>query len=78
MEDYCITILESNGNSVYRRLFSPGNYVSGIESQEIPASTTFESGKVYKWRIDTGARYINGLETFASESAWANFIYVGE
>ncbi len=76
MEDYCLTVTEANGSSVYRQVFSPGNYVGGSESKELPPSLTLVSGEVYRWRIDTGARYINGLETAASESQWATFSYV--
>jgi hypothetical protein len=78
MEDYCLTITDANGSSVYRQAFSPGNYTSGSESKTLPASLTLVSGEVYRWRVDTGARYINGLETAASESLWATFLYVLE
>jgi hypothetical protein len=78
MEDYCLTIVELNSNAVFRQSFTPGDYVDVNESKSIPVSFIFESGEVYKWRIDTGARYINGLETAASESHWATFLYIYE
>jgi hypothetical protein len=78
MENYCLTITEGNNGSVYRQIFSPGNYVDGSESIELPASLALVSGAVYNWRIDTGARYINGVETSASESHWATFLYISE
>jgi hypothetical protein len=78
MENYCLTITDANGSFVHRQLFSPGNYVGGDESKELPASLILVSGEVYRWRIDTGAKYINDLETVASESHWATFLYMGE
>jgi hypothetical protein len=78
MEDYCLTIAELNGSLIYREVFSPENYENRTHSKRIPPSVIFEDGVVYIWRIDTGARYISGLETAASESLWATFLYVGE
>jgi len=78
MEDYCLTIANLNGTLIYREVFSPGNYENRSHSKRIPQSVYFESGMVYKWRIDTGARYVMGLESAASESLWATFVYTGE
>ena len=78
MEDYCLTITELNGSLIYREIFPPENYEDRTHSKSIPSSVALENGVVYNWRIDTGARYINGLESAASESLWATFLYVGE
>ena len=78
MEDYCLTLLTGTGNFVIRKIFSPGNYVNDTESWIIPTSLILDPGQVYRWRIDTGARYVAGMETAASESPWATFLYIGE
>jgi hypothetical protein len=78
MENYCLTILAENNNLVTRVTLSPGNYIDGNESWQIPTDIKFESDQLYKWRIDTGARYIDDIETAGSESQWATFIYNAE
>jgi hypothetical protein len=78
MENYCLTILSEENEFVTRVLLSPGNYVGWDESWQIPAVILLESGQVYFWRIDTGAGYVDDLETAGSESQWASFVYRGE
>jgi len=78
MEDYCLTLTDQNDALIWREVFSPGNYVGANESRRIPLSVILEPERVYKWRIDTGARYVDGIETAASESPWATFLYIGE
>jgi hypothetical protein len=75
MENYCLTILTQTGELILREIMNPGNYVDGKESWKIPTSITLEPYMVYLWRIDTDARYVDGLETAASESSWATFLY---
>jgi hypothetical protein len=78
MEDYIITVVSQNNQFIYRSSFQPSNYVGGAESVSIPTDIELSPGKVYLWRVDNGARYINSLETAASESPWATFLYMGE
>ncbi len=78
MEDYCITILDIEGIFIKRGTFSPGNYTGGTETWTIPSDVVLIPGRVYKWRVDMGAQYIDGLETAGSESAWATFLYTGQ
>jgi len=75
MEDYCLTLLNQKSELVFRILLSPTNYVDGFESWRVPDSVIFEPNQIYKWRIDTEAKYSNGLETAGSESNWAPFVY---
>jgi hypothetical protein len=75
MEDYCLTLTNLNADCVFREVFNPGNYLDGTEQRIIPTSVVFEPGQIYLWRIDTGAKYVDGLETAASESPWATFLY---
>jgi hypothetical protein len=74
MEDYCVTLLDHQNRLITRAVLSPVDYVSGAESWYIPDSIDLESEKIYKWRIDIGARYDNGYENSGSESPWATFI----
>ena len=76
MEDYCITILTRENELICRTIVLPGNYVYRDESWPIPDEIELQIGEVYKWRIDTGSHYVDGLETVGSESAWATFLYV--
>jgi hypothetical protein len=76
MENYCVTIIGMANELVERAIITPGNYVSGSESWQIPIDTEFNSGGIYRWRIDTGAEYVNERETAGSESQWATFIYI--
>jgi hypothetical protein len=75
LEDYCLTLLTEREELVCRAIIAPGSYVGGRESWAIPPEVELEPGKVYQWRIDAGARYIEGYETAGSESPWATFIY---
>lgn len=75
MEDYTITLLTEFNDLVLRDRFSPSNYVNGIEAWMIPDSIELLADNIYKWRVDTGAKYDNGLEFCGSESPWAKFIY---
>jgi len=77
IEDYCITILTAEGELLIRQIIQPQNYVGGSEIWHIPNEIPLEANHKYNWRIDTGARYIDGLETAASESPWATFLYLG-
>jgi hypothetical protein len=78
MEDYCITILTEANELIHRVVIPPRDYVDGGESWCIPNDVMLESGEAYKWRLDTGANYIDGRETTGSESLWAPFMYTGD
>lgn len=78
MEDYSLTIVDSWDDLVFRKRFSPGNYVTGIESRIIPDSISLQQGQTFRWRIDTGARYSEQRERSGSESPWATFLYAGD
>ena len=78
MEDYCLTILGSANEFVFRVAILPENYVDISESWQIPLDVPLDSGKLYQWRIDTGANYLNGRETSGSESLWATFLFAGD
>ena len=78
LEDYCITILDFEDILIKRIAFNPGNYTGGGDSWTIPADVVLIPDRVYKWRLDTGAQYIDGLETAGSESTWATFLYTGQ
>jgi hypothetical protein len=77
MENYCLTLLCEQNNLINRVILTPTNYVDATESWEIPDSVNLEINQVYRWRIDTGAIYMNGVEGAGSESAWATFLYIG-
>ena len=78
LEDYCLTLLTWSNDLIWREYFKPGNYVGGLDSRRIPESVILSDGQIYKWRIDTGANYVNGNETTGSESPWATFLYNSE
>jgi hypothetical protein len=78
MENYCLTIITRSDSCIARVVLSPTNYIDGSESWIIPGTVVLDSNTVYKWRIDTGAKYMNELETFGSESNWATFLYLCE
>jgi hypothetical protein len=78
MENYCLTILTIDSELITRIILSPTNYVTDRESWQIPDSLVLTSEQIYKWRIDTGANYIAGIESSGSESLWANFLYIGD
>ncbi len=75
LENYCLTLLSQDNNLILRVVLSPTNYVDGPESFQIPDSIRLEPLQAYKWRIDTGAKYSNEIETAGSESQWATFLY---
>jgi hypothetical protein len=76
MENYTITLLDTDNNLILRHEFSPGNYIGRIEYFYLPDSTLLINGENYKWRVDMGAQYVSSKETAGSESHWATFIYV--
>ena len=75
VENYCVTILDTDNNLIHRQTSSPNNYAGGEAHWPIPSEISLISGKVYKWRVDFGAGYVNGRETAGSESSWASFRY---
>jgi hypothetical protein len=77
MENYYISILTEGNEFVVRETFSPRNYIGDREFWQMQPEIELESGQVYKWRIDTGARYAYEYETLGSESQWATFVYIG-
>jgi hypothetical protein len=78
MENYCVTVLSRGGEFILREIVLPGNYVGDTEQYTIPENILFEPSEIYKWRIDIGAKYLEGIETAGSESAWATFMYKGD
>ena len=76
MVNYIITVIKPPSRIVVRSLFHPASYI-GRETWTIPDSVALDSGQVYLWRVDTGAEYINDVETAGSESSWASFLYIG-
>jgi hypothetical protein len=78
MENYILTIVNSQHELITRIVLQPGNYFNGDEQWQIPATVDLISGEVYKWRIDVGAMYSEGRETAGSESLWATFLYLDE
>lgn len=77
MEDYCLTLLTGENQLVTRVIIFPGDYTGGRESWKIPESIELVSGENYRWRVDIGAKYINGYESMGAESSWATFLYSG-
>jgi len=76
VQNYTITILDQDQRLIHRTSFTPHNYIIGEEEQyAIPDSVGLLFGQVYFWRIDTGAKYLNGYETAGAESQWATFQY---
>jgi hypothetical protein len=75
LENYILTILDSEGNLLLRNDITPGNYIGGSEEWPIPPEVELQPGLIYYWRVDVGASYINGVETAGSESDWAAFTY---
>jgi hypothetical protein len=75
MEDFCLTILTTKNEFITREIILPGGYVGRPEYWSIPEEILLVSGTVYKWRIDSSAKYLNGIETSGSESPWASFLY---
>ena len=75
MEDYIVTILSADDQLITRISMLPGNYIGSSEYWQIPEDILLLSGNRYKWRVDIGAKYLNGLESSGSESQWATFLY---
>ena len=75
VEEYCITILNTDGDLILREVFFPSNYVGGREEWIIPRAIIMEDFTTYKWRVDLSAQFENGHETAGSESSWAYFVY---
>jgi hypothetical protein len=75
LEDFCVTILNHNNDLVIREIITPGDYIGGIESWQIPNSVDLVNGQIYKWRVDILAKYSNDYETSGAESGWATFLY---
>jgi hypothetical protein len=74
-ENYILTIINKSNEKIVRIELQPKSYFGGIESWTIPDSLYLRSGLNYKWRIDTGADYVNKCEKSGSESTWAIFLY---
>jgi hypothetical protein len=74
MENYCLTILSETNEFAARFVFLPQTYTGVREYFRLPNENNLESGKIYKWRVDFGAGYYQGLETGGSESPWASFM----
>lgn len=77
-EDYCLTMINIDEELILREQIQPQNYFSGVETWVIPTSIALDSNTVYKWRVDVNARYVDGKETYGSESPWATFTYLGD
>jgi hypothetical protein len=75
VEDYCLTILTEDSELIIRTILQPTTYIDREERWVIPDSIILQSGQIYKWRIDTGGRYIDGYESSGSESSWATFLF---
>ena len=77
VENYCLTLMTIENELIVRILVQSKDYLSHEEYWSIPDDRILVSGSFYKWRIDGGANYVGGIETFGSESPWAYFLYVG-
>ncbi len=85
MEDYVITILRYNDESLVERVwFQPGDYTGGREHWDFHPHwevrdgdsvwVTLEPGTRYQWRIEQNAQYDGNREHAGAESAWAYFV----
>jgi hypothetical protein len=77
LENYCLTLLSSENVLLLREILVPTSYISDYLFWQIPETIELEPNQTYRWRIDTGAQYIDGYDTSGSESEWATFLYVG-
>jgi hypothetical protein len=77
IENFTITILSADNGLILRRELTPDNYIGGTEYFTVPDTLVLTPANIYKWRVDTGGRYVDGRETVGSESAWATFLYRG-
>ena len=75
MENYCLTIRNSDNQLITRQVFTPGTYVDSWEDWQIPDSISLVPGNHYQWRIDLHGNHAEGLERSGSESNWAWFLY---
>lgn len=78
MEHYILTIIDQNQNKIVRTIITPDDYIGSTESWIIPDFIQLDYGKVYLWRVDTAAEYLECTETLGSESTWATFLYLGQ
>ena len=78
MENYTMTILNSDNGLILRRELTPRNYIGSAEYFTVPDTILLTQNRIYKWRVDMGGRFVEGRETAGSESAWATFLYMGE
>ena len=76
MERYVITLLNDENILESRVELVPSTYIPDYESWQIPSQLALDSGKVYKWRIETAGEFFEGYETAGSESPWATFLYI--
>jgi hypothetical protein len=75
-EYFYLTVLTQENELIIRKMFLPKNYLSGTEFWQIPDHIFLEPGVIYKWHVDTAAKFENGSETSGSESQTASFLYV--
>ena len=75
LERYTITVVTLNYELIVRDVFLPSNYTGERERWDIPSPIVLEPNRMYKWRVDMGAQFLNGRETASSESHWATFRY---
>jgi hypothetical protein len=76
MENYCLTLLSSGNELILRQVIIPENYFNAVETFCIPDSIYLINNKVYQWRVDIGSQYMDGIESAASESPWAKFLFL--
>jgi hypothetical protein len=75
MENYSLTLLNEDNGLVKRAIFTPRTYTGSEERWSIPIEIDLISNRIYKWRIDLCADYVEDRETSGSESFWATFLY---
>jgi hypothetical protein len=78
MEDYGLTLIDIDGSLIHRVRLTPKDYIAGRESYLIPDSIQLIHRSLYRWRVDTGAEYVEGRERMGSESSWGTFLYVDD
>jgi hypothetical protein len=76
VEDYCLTILNMNDNLQLRTILQPSTYIDAQERWFPTDLVTLNPNEQYMWRIDVHNQYVAGIETSASESNWATFLYI--
>jgi hypothetical protein len=75
IENYQLTITDMENNQVSRVALFPSDYSGNKEQWQIPSEVILDSGKLYNWRIDICADYVDEFETSGSESGWARFLF---